>query len=1151
MAISLKSLAAFGDETLLYVAQVRKFGDYELLAEIARGGMGVVYRAWQISADREVAVKMILAGQLATPESVARFRNEAAAAAKLDHPHIVPVYEIGEFEMQHFFSMRYVPGERNIAQWARALPVALRSEAVARAMSAVARAVAFAHERAVLHRDLKPSNILIDEAGEPQVTDFGLAKLLDDPDASVLTRSSAILGSPSYMAPEQAEPGGREVTRATDVYGLGAILYELLSGRPPFTGASPLIVARRVVEESPRRLLEAPEDLDTICRKCLAKDPRDRYASAADLAEDLERFARGQRIEAQRESTLSIVASWLRRHPGVAVLVTALLVALLGGFAGVLWQWRHAEAARVATLAANTRLRASVTQLEWRRVVQLLDSGDNSIGMAQLARFLRANPENPRAASLAISVLEQRGFATPVAPALSHGPAATVVQARLSADEKRIVTAGSDGTARLWDAATSEPLGAPMQHGGAVRWAEFSSDGKRVATASDDQTARVWDARTGAPLTAPLAHDGAVVMLKFSDAGLATISADGRARVWQGNELQRDLRLDAPGRALAWSSDGARLFTASAAGVKAWSAEGGELYSKDGAADGLALSPDGNRLLGWSDKGLRVWDAATGAEGVKLEEMSGLLHATWSPEGSRVAGAATGGWARIWDVATGRPITPRLEHLYRCSCVAFSPDGRTLLSGGADGVARRWDAATAASVAAPLTQRDAVMGAAYSASGTHLLVVAHAWGQNAAPRSGEVQLWDLRPRGSLPWRLRSTGTTSAAAWNSDGRFCATIAVGGSLCLHEVGGGDLIFPSSKIDGPVRGLALLPGDRHISVVTNGGEISVWSIESRTRSLGPLRVSRIETSRVFPDGQRLVTGQFSGEVKVWDLSTGAILAHLPKHRAPLNDVAVSPDGRFVASAGEDGRCIVSDAATGLPRFEPGQAGDEIVSVQFSPDGRWIVTAAHDRSARQWDASTGAARGPVLLHDGEVVYAEYSPDGARVLTADRAGAARIWDAATGAPLTEPLRHTTALRNAAFSPDGRRIVTEDHEGLRLWETATGEPLTLRQPLRIGLGIGYHTQGLHVLFSPDGESVLQGTNAREVLRWRFPAPPTPAPPWLADLLESIASLSVSDESALAPIPPAARFALREKLRTLPGDDFYARWAREYWGEPGP
>ena len=516
MATSLKSLAAFDDEMLLDGAQVRRFGDYELLAEIARGGMGVVYRAWQTSAEREVAVKMIIAGQLATPESVARFRNEAAAAAKLDHPHIVPVYEIGEFEMQHFFSMRYVPGERNIAQWARALPAEMRFEAVAVAMSAVARAVAFAHERAVLHRDLKPSNILIDEAGEPQVTDFGLAKLLDDPDASVLTRSSAILGSPSYMAPEQAEPRGREVSAATDVYGLGAILYELLSGRPPFTGASPLIVARKVVDESPRRLLEAPEDLDTICRKCLAKEPRDRYPTAAALAEDLERFAHGQRIAAQRESTLSIVASWSRRHPATAMLVAALLVALIGGFAGVLWQWRQAEAARVATLAANTRLRASVNQLEWRRVVQLLDSGDNSVGMAQLARFLRANLENPRAASLAISVLEQRGFATPAAPALSHGPAATIVQARLSADETRIVTAGSDGTARLWDAATSQPLGAPMTHSSPVRWVEFSPDGQRVATASTDKTARVWDARTGAPLTGSLAHDGAVVMLKFS-----------------------------------------------------------------------------------------------------------------------------------------------------------------------------------------------------------------------------------------------------------------------------------------------------------------------------------------------------------------------------------------------------------------------------------------------------------------------------------------------------------------------------------------------------------------------------------------------------------------------------------------------------------
>ena len=246
---------------LLSAHQVRSFGDYELLEEIARGGMGVVYHARQLSLGREVAVKMILAGELATAETVQRFRNEAAAAARLDHPNIVSVYEIGEHETQHYFSMRLVLGQQNIATWAKSLVLSPGDSAtrIAAMMARVARAVAFAHERGVLHRDLKPSNILVDEKGEPQVTDFGLAKIVSEED-SALTLSVQMLGSPSYMAPEQAEGNHRDVTTASDVYGLGAVLYELLAGRPPFVAKSPLATARLVVEQMPARLPDVPRD---------------------------------------------------------------------------------------------------------------------------------------------------------------------------------------------------------------------------------------------------------------------------------------------------------------------------------------------------------------------------------------------------------------------------------------------------------------------------------------------------------------------------------------------------------------------------------------------------------------------------------------------------------------------------------------------------------------------------------------------------------------------------------------------------------------------------------------------------------------------------------------------------------------------------
>ena len=328
------SLAAIGVE-LLDPTQVRGFGDYELLEEIARGGMGVVYRARQRSLGREVALKMILAGELATTASLQRFRTEAAAAARLDHPNIVTVYEIGEHETQHYFSMRLVFGRRDVAAWARAAHAP--PQRCAAMIAKVARAVAFAHERGVLHRDLKPSNILVDEKDEPQVTDFGLAKFLTERD-SVLTHSALLLGSPSYMAPEQADGRHGDVTTATDVYGLGAVIYELLAGRPPFVAASPLATMRLAVEESPAPLPGTPRDLATICLKCLAKEPARRYPSALALAEDLDRFARGEPIRARAVTVPEAVWRWARRRPRIAALAGALLATFFVGFAGVSWQ---------------------------------------------------------------------------------------------------------------------------------------------------------------------------------------------------------------------------------------------------------------------------------------------------------------------------------------------------------------------------------------------------------------------------------------------------------------------------------------------------------------------------------------------------------------------------------------------------------------------------------------------------------------------------------------------------------------------------------------------------------------------------------------------------------------------------------------------
>src|SRR6266581_886204 len=328
------------------------FGDYELLEVIGRGGQGVVYRARQKSLNRTVALKVIGLGHWATEAHLKRFRREAESAASLEHPCIVPIYEVGERDGSCYFSMKLVEGGQldDVAK-RESMPIRRAVELIAK----VAHTVHYAHEHSILHRDIKPGNILLDQKGEPHLTDFGLARLVET--ESTVTRTLEMLGTPSYMAPEQAAGNKAQLTSATDVYGLGAVFYQLLTGHPPFAGGTTYETVRMVLETQPRqpRLCNpnVDRDLETICLKCLEKEPAKRYASAEAVAEDIERFLRNEPIRSRRSSRLEHVWRWCKKKPLVASLIVALTLVVAIGVAGALWELHRVQAERVLVRRAN------------------------------------------------------------------------------------------------------------------------------------------------------------------------------------------------------------------------------------------------------------------------------------------------------------------------------------------------------------------------------------------------------------------------------------------------------------------------------------------------------------------------------------------------------------------------------------------------------------------------------------------------------------------------------------------------------------------------------------------------------------------------------------------------------------------------------
>jgi hypothetical protein len=523
---------------------------YELLEVIGRGGMGVVYRARQVRLNRLVALKMVSAGGNASPEALLRFLAEAESIARLRHANIVQVYDRGDCDGLPFFSMEYFAAG-SLAQRIDGTP--WPAVAAARALEQVARGVAEAHRLGIIHRDLKPANILLGDDGTPKVADFGLAKSLES--GSDLTRTDRVLGTPSYMAPEQAEGHTRTTGRAADIYSLGAIFYELITGRPPFKGATALETLAQVRTAEPvppsRLVPGLARDAETIALKCLQKEPSRRYASAAELANDLHRFVAGEIIIARRAGPLERVWSWARRHRAVAALSAALVLAL----AGVTWKWRQAIDAEARTahqlglaMIARTeadesrsravesldRLELQTADLALDRGLILAERGEVARGLHWMLEALRMAPDSDvglrRAARVNLPAWSRRVH---VPRHVFPGRPATVTSIVPHPDGRRVFAADNLGTVRCWDAQTGAKAGPDLSHPGPVYVIALAPDGHSLVAGGGENVTRIW--RLGSePKSTLLPHSSPVAFATFAPDGRSILTGcrDGVARLW-------------------------------------------------------------------------------------------------------------------------------------------------------------------------------------------------------------------------------------------------------------------------------------------------------------------------------------------------------------------------------------------------------------------------------------------------------------------------------------------------------------------------------------------------------------------------------------------------------------------------------------------
>jgi eukaryotic-like serine/threonine-protein kinase len=1049
----------------------RRLGDYRLLREVGRGGMGIVYEAEQESLGRRVAVKVLPLAATLDPRQLQRFHNEARAAAGLQHPHIVPVHAVGCEEGVYFYVMRFIDG-RTLADWAHpesgTEPTALGSQSglsaapqpgptmdvrtAARLGMQAAEALEHAHQLGVVHRDVKPANLLVDEAGHLWVTDFGLALLWQE---DRLTKTGDVVGTLHYMSPEQTSASRGVVDHRTDVYSLGATLYELLTGRPPFEAGFRPELLRQVLEDEPRRLRRlngaVPADLETIVLKCLAKAPAERYATAQELADDLRRFLDGEAVHAQPPSLVSQLSRWTRRHRTVVGTAAACLLLLIVALAGSLvFVWQEKGRAEQALAGEHLALTGERLALEEKRkaLAEVEVARDREEKAAYRDRIdlacreMEDNKPSRVEELLQECRLDLRDWEWRYLRRVSRSASRNLcrpggfLNSLAFTPDGNLATGGGEATVKIWEARTGALLRTFRVPSGRICQTTFRRDGQGVAVASLVQpTARGkgekgrWELHLGKlddgkPDRHLASGEGVPAALEFSpdEQVLALADRDLTVTLWEvatGKELCSLRGPSGSFQALAFAAGGENLAVCRGADVRVYETRTGrELRTLDvpfSPQSRAAFSPQGRSLAVLGPYRLTFVNLATGKAREVLHGRGGSAAAlVYSPDGGLLASVGSDRIVRLWNPHLGRELSGFRGHTELATLLAFGPDSRALASAPASSTAavKLWDAGAGQS-ARPLpttpSPRAGVLDLVFLPDNRRLV---------AAGNDGNVRVWDVQT-GTALRSLAHPEPVSNLALGAEGNL-ATLTPSGTIRIYNLQSGEVVrtLPSPF---NAQGLDHFLGQVGLAFSPDGLLVAGSAVDKN------------------PEAR-------AHAVTVWNAATGeAVYSMTGRDTGWGGRVAFSPDGRYLASLADRGRVSIRAAKTGEEalRIAAGQA--PLLDLAFSPDSRHLAVADQHGVVSLWEVAPGAAsaaRPPVWTvrgHQGEGFSVAFSPDGHRLVSTGMDGTVVLWEAGTGRELLTLREHQFPVYRAVFSPDGNKLASSDSGGnILIWD---GTPL--------------------------------------------------------------------------------------------------------------